>query len=320
MKRLIVLAIAAVPLFTGCLDDHNCPADNDTPPAALVTPDLDIKLSSTQDPMTGILEAYPCVDGSSIYFGNYIENKLTPFPGYYKLRDGDIYGKSNRFVTLPIGIYNMIYWGTAKPEMPIYNNPAVREPQISVGEDLSKQYFSLRKVVADTTYFPTFDFVYAVKSIDIGVEDLSASMQRVVAGLQVIVKNKDNSKLSATIANMVVTIGSISEKINVYTAELENPTCTVEFPLTISADGTQMSNDAVMLFPSGPNPMLTLLINLKNGNVKTFQQALDGPLKANSHLILTLTLGDVFSDQNSGTFTVDNWQEEHQTIDIPTLE
>lgn len=320
MKRLFIFAIIAVPLFTCCSDDNNCPSGNDTPTTTLITPDLDIKLSSTQDPMTGILEAYPCQEGSSIYFGNYVENKLTPFTGYYKLRDGDIYGKSNRFITLPVGVYNMIYWGTAKPEMPTYNEPAVNDPQISLGRNLAEQYFGLRKAVADTTYYPTFDFVYASKSIDIGVEELSASMQRVVAGLQIIVKNKDNSKLSATIASMKIQIGSISEKINVYTAEPENPTCTVEFPLTASADGAQMSNDAVMLFPSGPNPMLTLLINLKNGNVKTFRQALDGSLKANNHLILTLTLGDIFSDQNSGTFTVDNWQEEHQTIDIPTLE
>ena len=320
MKRLIILAIIAAPLFVSCSDDDNCPSGNDVPTATLITPDLDIKLSSTQDPMTGILEAYPCQDGSSIYFGNYVENKLTPFPGYYRLRDGDIYGKSNRFVTLPVGVYNMIYWGTAKPEMPIYSSPAINDPQLTLGADLSKQYFSLRKVTADTTFYPTFDFVYALKGIDIGVEELSASMQRVVAGLQVIVKNKDNSPLSTTISNMEIRIGSIAEKINVYTAEPENRTCTVEFPLTVSADSTQMSNDAVMLFPSGPNPMLTLLINLKNGNVKTFRQALDGPLKANNHLILTLTLGDIFSDQNSGTFTVDSWQEEHQTIDVPTLE
>lgn len=320
MKRFVLLAIAAAPLFAGCLDDDDCPSGNDTVSSTLITPDLDIKLSSTQDPMTGILEAYPCEDGNSNYFGNYIDNKLTPFPGYYRLRDGDIYGKSNRFVTLPVGVYNMIYWGTAKPDMPIYSEPAVTDPQITLGGDLSKQYFGLRKVLSDTTYYPTFDFVYAVKSIDIGVEELSASMRRVVAGLQVIVKNKDNSKLSATIADMEVQIGSIAEKINFYTAEPENFTRTVEFPLTASADGTQMSNDAVMIFPSGPKPMLTLLINLKNGNVKTFRQALDSPLKANNHLVLTLTLGDIFSDQNSGTFTVDSWQEVHQTIDVPTLE
>lgn len=320
MKKLFILTLLAVPFFASCSDDDNCPTTDDGGNSSdLVTPDLDIRLASTQDPMTGALEAYPCKDGTSIYFGNYIRNKLTPFPGYYKLQDGEIYGKSNRLVTLPIGIYNMIYWGTAKPERPIYSDPAVKDPQITVGGDLSQQYFSLYKTAGDTLYNPTFDLVYAVKSIDIGVEELSASMKRVVSGLQVTVKNADNSKLSSSISNMQIRIGSIAEKLNVYTAEPVNQTCTVEFPLTLSADSTQMSNASVMLFPSGPSPLFTLVINLKNGDVKTFRQTLNAPLKANNHLALTLTLGDIFTTPGSSSFQVENWQEEHETIDVPTL-
>lgn len=320
MKKLFILTLLAVPFFASCSDDDNCPTTDDGGNSSdLVTPDLDIRLASTQDPMTGVLEAYPCKDGSSTYFGNYIQNRLTPFPGYYKLQDGEIYGKSNRLVTLPIGIYNMIYWGTAKPERPIYSDPAVRDPQIIVGGDLSQQYFSLYKTAGDTLYNPTFDLVYAVKSIDIGVEELSASMKRVVSGLQVTVKNADNSKLSSSISNMQIKIGSIAQKLNVYTAEPENQTCTVEFPLTLSSDSTQMSNASVMLFPSGPSPLFTLVINLKNGDVKTFRQTLNAPLKANNHLALTLTLGDIFTTPGSSSFQVENWQEEHETIDVPTL-
>lgn len=320
MKRLIILTLLAVPFFASCSDDDNCPTtDNGGNSTDLVTPDLDIRLASTQDLMTGILEAYPCKDGSSTYFGNYIQNKLTPFPGYYKLQDGVIYGKTNRLVTLPVGIYNMIYWGTAKPERPIYNDPAVKDPQIIVGGDLSQQYFTLYKTAGDTLYNPTFDLVYAVNSVDIGVEDLSASLKRVVSGLQVIVKNADDSKISPTISNVQIHIGSIAEKLNLYTAEPVNQTCTVEFPLTLSADSTQMSNASVMLFPSGPNPLFTMIINLKNGDVKTFRQTLASPLKANNHLTLTLTLGDIFSTPGSGPFTVEDWQEEHETIDVPPL-
>lgn len=319
MKKLLALVIVTATFFTSCSDNDSCPSGNDQS-TDLTTPDLDIRLASTQDPMTGILEAYPCKEGSSIYFGNYVQNKLTPFPGYYRLRDGEIYGKSNRFVTLPVGIYNIIYWGTAKPDMPIYSDPAISNPQIRLEGDLAGQYYGLRKMLADTTYYPTFDLVYAVKSIDIGVEDLSASMQRVATGLQVIVKNSNNSKLNNTIANMQIHIGNIAEKLNVYTAEPVNQTRTVAFPLTLSADSTQMSNATVMLFPSGKDPVLTLFINLKNGNVKTFRQALAAPLKSNNHLTLTLSLGDIFSDQSSGTFTVDKWQEEHQTIDVPSLD
>lgn len=67
-------------------------------------------LSDTQSPMTGVLEAYPCQAGGAIYYGNYIEGKLTPFPGMYYLQNGEIYGDKNREISLPVGTYNMIYW------------------------------------------------------------------------------------------------------------------------------------------------------------------------------------------------------------------
>lgn len=318
MKKEYLLTLLAAAFLASCSDDNSYPTGNEGTPQ-LVSPDLNIRLASTQNQMSGILEAYPCKAGSSIYFGNYVQNKLSPLPGYYRLNDGEISGKNNRLITLPTGIYNIIYWGTSKPEMPTYANPVIREPQITLGGDLSQQYYGLRKISADTTYHPTFDLVYAVKSLDVGVEDLNAALQRVVAGLKIVVKNADNSTLNPAIAGMEIHIGSIAEKQNAYTAEPSTQTCTVEFPLAPNADNTQMSNAAVMLFPSGANPPLTLFINLKNGNVKVFKQTLASPLKANQHLTLTLTLGEIFTDLDSGTFTVDNWQEEHQTIDIPTL-
>ena len=321
MKKLFILAFILSAIFAACSDDDDCPDNTKTEvaPSELVTPNLDIRLAGSQIPMTGVIEAYPCEPGSSIYYGNYVQNKLTPFPGYYKLLNGEIYGKTYRPVSLPIGIYNMVYWGTPKAEEPIYSNPIVLDPAITLKGNLAEQYFSLRKIPSDTTYYPSFDFVYAVRSIDIGVEELNALMQRVVAGLKVIVKNKDNTPLSNTVAGMNILIGSIAEKLNLYTADPVNQTCTVKFPLSLSEDKTQMSNATVMVFPSGNSPMLTLLINLKNGNVKTFRQALTAPLQANNQLTLTLTLGDIFSNQTSGHFTVESWQEENKTIDVPTL-
>ena len=162
--------------------------------------------------------------------------------------------------------------------------------------------------------------MYTVKPAHIGTEELSAAMQRVVAGLKVIVKNKNNGILSSSIAGMEVHVGGIAEKLNMYTAAPVNQTKTVSFPLVLSADGTQMSNATVMLFPSSDKPMFKLIIKLKNGNTKVYQQPLNAPLKANNKLTLTLTLGDIFSEETSGGFTIDNWQEENETIDIPTLE
>lgn len=43
-------------------------------------------------------------------------------------------------------------------------------------------------------------------------------------------------------------------------------------------------------------------------------------MTANSKLTLTLTLGDIFSEESSGEFTIDNWNEESQTIDVPILD
>ena len=136
---------------------------------------------------------------------------------------------------------------------------------------------------------------------------------------KVIVKDKNNGILSSSISGMKVNIGGIAEKLNLYTAEPVNQTKTVTFPLVLSTDGTQMSNATVMLFPSATSPLFQLIITLKNGTVKTFKQTLSAPLKANTRFTLTLTLGDIFSEEETGNFTIDNWQEESETIEVPSL-
>ena len=319
MKKLVVFAVLAA-IVASCADDNPPQIEKSS---ELVSPRLlmDVSTESGQSPLTGILTIMPCKAGTSIYYGNYINRKLTPFYGYYQVKDGTFYNDGvNRELSLPAGLYNMIYWGTPKYEEPIYAHPLMRDPVYILGEDMSRQHFSLFKMEADTTYYPVFDLVYTVKPAHIGTEELSAAMQRVVAGLKVIVKNKNNGILSSSIAGMEVHVGGIAEKLNMYTAAPVNQTKTVSFPLVLSADGTQMSNATVMLFPSSAKPMFKLIIKLKNGNTKVYQQPLNAPLKANNKLTLTLTLGDIFSEETSGGFTIDNWQEENETIDIPTLE
>ena len=319
MKKLMLLTLLSTFIFYSCSDDDSCTTCKEDD-GSLVTPDLSVTLSDTQSPMTGVLEAYPCQAGGAIYYGNYIEGKLTPFPGMYYLQNGEIYGDKNREISLPVGTYNMIYWGTPKYEEPIYSNPVVVDPQITIGGDLSQQYFGLRKVSADTTYYPVFDLVHAVQPANIGSEDLKASLKRVVTGLKVIIKDKNNGILSSSIDSMVVRITNIAGELNFYTAAPQGSPRTVAFPLVRSVDGTQMSNATVMLFPSFGKPEFQMSIILKNGNVKSFKQTLNGPLEANSKLTLTLTLGDIFSEESSGEFTLDNWNEESQTIDVPSLD
>lgn len=312
------LLVASLFLAAGCSDD-DCPGTSNN---GLVSPGLDVTLSdTTQSPMTGVIEVYPCNPGTSVYFGNYVGNNLTPLPGMYFLSNGDVAaGQTSRPISLPIGGYNMIYWGTPKYEEPIYANPVVVDPAITLGADLSQQYFGLRKYVSDTVYYPAYDLVYAVKPIVIGSEKLSASLARKVAGIKVIVKDKNNGILSASISTMTVKIGGIAEKLNMYTGEPVTQNKTVMFPLVLSADGMQMSNATVMVFPSAANPLFQLIITLKNGTQRIFKQNLTDPLTANRKLTLTLVLGDIFTEENTGAFTIDNWTEQTEVIDIPVLD
>ena len=221
-----------------------------------------------------------------------------------------------------ISSYQLTYlsWGTPKYEEPIYAHPLMRDPVYILGEDMSQHHFSLFKMDADTTYYPVFDLVHAVQPANIGSEDLKASLKRVVTGLKEVIKDKNNGILSSSIDSMVVRITNIAGELNFYTAAPQGSPRTVAFPLVRSVDGTQMSNATVMLFPSFGKPEFQMSIILKNGNVKSFKQTLNGPLEANSKLTLTLTLGDIFSEESSGEFTLDNWNEESQTIDVPSLD
>lgn len=320
MRKLMLFAAVAA-LLASCADD-NPPMVVDT--GALITPKLYATVentNNTQSPLTGILTISPCQPNSAIYYGNYVGGKLTPLYGYYNVKDGDFYQDAyNREISLPAGTYNMVYWGTPKYETPIYSSPTVVEPVYVTGSDMSKQTYSMRKVAADTTYYPVFDLVHAVKQTNIGSENLSAKLNRVVAGIKVIVKDKNNGILSSSIDSMYVHITGIATSLNFYTAQPGTATGSVAFPLVRSTDGTQMSNATVMLFPSIGKPVFKMFIRLKNGTVKTFQQTLESPMTANTKLTLTLTLGDIFSEESSGSFTIDNWEEESQTIDVPVLD
>ena len=192
---------------------------------------MDVSTESGQSPLTGILTIMPCKAGTSIYYGNYINRKLTPFYGYYQVKDGAFYNDGvNRELSLPAGLYNMIYWGTPKYEEPIYAHPLMRDPVYILGEDMSRQHFSLFKMEADTTYYPVFDLVHAVQPANIGSEDLKASLKRVVTGLKVIIKDKNNGILSSSIDSMVVRITNIAGELNFYTAAPQGSPRTVAFP------------------------------------------------------------------------------------------
>ena len=319
MKKLLFLATLAL-LAVGCDDDS---ASNGGENTELIAPALymNVVTGDGDKPFTGVLSIAPCTEGTSIYYGNYVNSKLSPFYGYYFVQNGELYASdSNRELYLPLGNYEMLYWGTPKYEEPIYAYPAVREPTYNIGGDLAQQDFSLLKMSDTDAYYPTYDLVFACHRVTVGAEDLDAALKRVVAGLKVLLKDKDNQVLSTEITNVEVRVTNIYEKLNAYTAEPHGDPCTVSFPLVRSADGLQMSNGIVMLFPSAGIPELQLNISLANGQVKHISQQLKQPLEANNKLTLTISIGDIFEEEGSGSITVDEWNENHEEIDVPVLQ
>ena len=229
MKKLLFLATLAL-LAVGCDDDSATGGEETT---ELIAPALymDVVTSDGNKPFTGVLSIAPCTDGTSIYYGNYVDSKLSPFYGYYFVQNGELYSSdSNRELYLPMGNYEMVYWGTPKYEEPIYAYPAVREPAYSIGGDMAQQDFTLLKMSDSDAYYPTYDLVFACHSVKVGTEDLDTALKRVVAGLKIILKDKDGQVLSTEITNVEVRVTNIYEKLNAYTAEPHGNPCTVAFP------------------------------------------------------------------------------------------
>ena len=274
MKKLLFWATLAL-LAVGCDDDSATGGEETT---ELIAPALymDVVTSDGNKPFTGVLSIAPCTEGTSIYYGNYVNSKLSPFYGYYFVQNGELYDSdSNRELYLPVGNYEMVYWGTPKYEEPIYAYPAVREPAYSIGGDMAQQDFTLLKMSDSDAYYPTYDLVFACHSVKVGTED---------------------------------------EKLNAYTAEPHGNPCTVAFPLVRSTDGLQMSNGIVMMFPSVGIPELQLNISLADGQIKHINQQLKQPLEANNKLTLTISIGDIFEEETSGSVTVDEWNENHEEM------
>lgn len=322
MKRILFGFLAFLTVMSACSDDHQ---DDNEPMQvdgrSLVTPEINIRVADqfVQQAFTGILEIYPCNQNQSVYFGNYVNGKLTTFNGYYTIVDGQDYGNNNRDISLPIGTYTMVYWGTPKYEEPIYNKPAVKSPGLTLGANLSDLYFSLR-ANKDSTYMPVYDLVYATKTVSIGEEDIQATLSHVGAGLKIIAQMQQGKSFSPDVTGIEARIGSIAESLNFYTAEPSNMTKTVKFDLEFSTDSTSMSNSTVMLFPSGPGPLLELFITLKDGTVRTLSKNLSSTLSANTMLTLNVMIGEILIDGGSGTYSIADWKEESESIDFPIVD
>lgn len=310
---------------SACSDDQpsdDTPNNTNEPTPTLITPRIDVRMADplNQNPFTGILEVYPCTDTSSIFYGNYINGQRTNFYGYYTIVNGDVFGDYNRELHLPTGYYNMVYWGTPKYDEPIHNAPQIVSPGLTEGADLSQLYFALRPFSRDTTYSPVYDLVHSVKVAHIGTEGLQTSLMRIGAGLKVAVRQADNTAFPSEVTGIKAFIGNIAEKVNFYTAEAANMTKTVSFDLQLSADSLTYGNATVMLFPSAPNPPLTLAITLADGSVHTLTQKLGATLSPNTRLTLNLVIGQIIPGTDPGNIAIEDWNEESETIEFPIVD
>lgn len=311
MKTLYLSLLAgSIVLLAGCKKNSYIKVD----PGQLVTPRLTV--SEGLMPFTGALEVYPCVAGSAVYYGNYTNDQLSSFNAVYTISGGDVYNPL-RPVTLPVGDYNLIYWGVSQAQEPTYTKGAVQDPKIAINADLAHQDYSLRPYpgINDTTYYPVYDFVFASQPVEIGTQGIAVTLKRVVAGLTVILKKTDGTKLDSQIASINVLVGSIAEDLNFDTGVPENQTKTVRFPITIAADSLTATNPTVLVFPSAPNPKLTIVLTLKDGSERTFRTQLDNALSANTKLTATVNMGEIFSSETeAGGFQVNQWEEKSETV------
>ena len=323
MKNFLLAAFGLLFLAASCVKEDGGKNNNDDQisEASLVEPEINVQMAEplSQQAFSGALEIYPCNNGSSIYFGNYISGKLSVFNGFYMIVDGNVSGQYNRELHLPVGDYNMVYWGTPKYDEPIHNAPQIVSPGLSEGADLSKLYFTLRSI-GNELYSPVYDLVYAVKPAHIGTDALQASLTRISAGLKVIVKQSDGSAFTQDITSVKVNIGNIAEKVNFYTAQAENMTKTIQFELARSEDGLSYQNATVMLFPSAPNPTLEIYITLTDNSIHKLSQTLNSSLSANTLLTLNIVIGRIISEGNPEGFTITDWNEQSETIEFPDFE
>lgn len=304
---LFPLAVTAL-LLSGCKKTSITRID----PGQLVTPQFAVSEGTT--PFTGALDIYPCEPGTSVYYGNYIGDRLTPFNALYTISGGSVHN-ALRPVLLPVGDYSLIYWGVSQAQEPTYTKGAVMEPSLSLNGDLARQDYTLRKYPTDTTYYPVYDFVYANQTVDIGAQSIAVSLKRVVSGLTVILQKEDGSKLDPEIASINILIGNIAEDLNFDTGEPENQTKTVRFPITITDDSLTAANPVALVFPSAPNPPLKIVLTLKNGTERTFRTQLENTLTANTKLTVTVNMGEIFSSETeAGGFRVGKWEERNETV------
>ena len=208
------------------------------------------------------------------------------------------------------------------PEDTLHLQASVSSPSYSIGSDMANESWALRPYkTGDTLYRPVYDLAHCAKEVEIGAEDIAVPLERAVAAIQVILNAPSGGTLHTDIDTIFAYIGDIANEINFITAEPTDFSKTIGFSLSMAADRQSASSFIMKTFPSAPNPLFTLRVYLKNGEVKEYSQRLSNQLLANSKISLTLEGNVIFSETTSSSgFQINNWQEENEQIDLPPLE
>lgn len=319
MNKLVVSMLAVAAVLSACSKDDDEKGGGKV--EKLVTPELASVYVGESTPFTGGLSVLPCLKGTSTYYGNFNKtDELNTRNPFYGISKGEVVSLLIP-VKLPLGTYNFVYWGVTKNASSdsIFGASAIQDPPLRIGTNLAQSDYRLRKYNnPDTTYYPVFDYVFARQDIVVGTDKMEATLARAVAGLKVTLINQNGTKINPGIASARILVGSIAYQMNYYTATPSDFTKTIAFPIAVSADSLQMSaNSTVMLFPSGNAPLLTILLTLKNGQVKKYQKPLAAPFTAGNRLTLTITMGEIFSGGTSSEgFEVKDWKETTETINF----
>lgn len=314
MKKVVFVMLLWSVLFGSCSKDED-PEILDT----FISPSFKMADIVSESPFTGALGVTPCVYNSSTYYGNYNSSgKRTPVYALYTVGNGNVLPSSNP-IRLPAGMYDFVYWGVTQNNAldPIYPGGRMVEPVFILDTDLADQSFKLYPNPMDTTYSPVYDYVYAKQSINVGVDTMGTLLHRVAAGLKVVLTAKDGT-ISPNIVNVDVQVGNIAYALNYYTGVASDFGKTISFPLIESPDGTEMGTySTVMLFPSAPNPPVTLVITLSNGFEETYRQTLVNTLLPGTRLTLKATIGDILVEEtDAGGFEITGWTEQTEIVDF----
>lgn len=311
MKTSLLIIISSIVLI-GC----NKLKNEITEPVNLVSPTI----VATQNDVgfTGGLQIYPCTEGTAIYNGNYSGSPVllrSEPAGYVIGTKGSLAAKPP--IMVEQGRYTVVYWGVPYHADTVYMAPAIAINDIAVGSDLRGRDISLlSRGEGDTTYAPTYDFVFQASNIDVNSKPIKVALRRVVAGVVVVVKDPRGRALDSSIVSITGQVSGLARSLNFFTAEPSGEPSTVSFPLTFSSTRAKATNLTAMVFPSIAHPTLTLIIRLANGGEAVVRTTLTNPLKANVTLKVVINISPIVTSAGATNFKVDQWLEGYTTIEL----